>query len=203
VNAHAVNCVPWSEWITVSGSRRPWTSVVHERGVAAPVDRPAHGPAAEQVQDDAAVDLSLGRSVLGDVGQPHLVRPRRPEPSLDEVLAGGDVEALLGTWEPPQSQAAHQLLHELVVDDQALLDLECGLHPQDPVGATGALMDVLDRVFQQHVSDLAVRDLAELDVVVGGAVEPDVCARSALRVAQVVQPSDNLVLAFGSDLPCS
>jgi hypothetical protein len=109
---------------------------------------------------------------------------RRPEPSLDEVLARGDVlqvpHTLSWSGQPPQSQAGHELLHELVVDDEALLDLQGGLHPQDPVGATRPRVDVLDGVFQQHVSDLAVRDLAELDVVVGGSVEPDDTARAAL-----------------------
>jgi hypothetical protein len=56
---------------------------------------------------------------------------------------------------------------------------------------------------KEQVSDLAVRDLAVLDVVVGRAVEPDDGAAAPLRVAQVVQRSDNLVLAFGSALPAS
>ena len=64
-------------------------------------------------------------------------------------------------------------------------------------------MDVGDGVGQQEATDLAVVGLSELDVVVGRAVEADDLAGEALGVAQVVQPSDNLELAFGSAPPSS
>ena len=64
-------------------------------------------------------------------------------------------------------------------------------------------MDIGDRVGQQQVADLAIGWLVELDVVVGRAVETDDLAGAALGVAQVVQPSDNLVLPFGSTAPSS
>jgi hypothetical protein len=49
-------------------------------------------------------------------------------------------------------------------------------------------MDVRNGVGEQKTPDLAVVGLAELDVVVGGAIEADELAGVALRVAQVVQP---------------
>ena len=64
-------------------------------------------------------------------------------------------------------------------------------------------MDIGDGVGQQEATDLAVVGLFELDVVIGRAVEADELAGVALGVAQVVQPSDNLELAFGSTAPSS
>jgi len=64
-------------------------------------------------------------------------------------------------------------------------------------------VDVRDGVGQEEAPDLAVVGLSELDVVVGGAIEVDEPAGVALGVAQVVQPSDNLELAFGSAAPSS
>ena len=64
-------------------------------------------------------------------------------------------------------------------------------------------MDVGDGVGQQEATDLAVVGLSELDVVVGGAIEADDLTGEALGVAQVVQPSDNLELPFGSAPPSS
>ncbi len=71
------------------------------------------------------------------------------------------------------------------------------------VGASGAGVDVGNGVGQQEASDLAVVGLAELDVVIGGAIEAHDLTGPALGVAQVVQPSDNLDLPFGSAAPSS
>ena len=64
-------------------------------------------------------------------------------------------------------------------------------------------MDIRDGVGQQEATDLAVVGLFELDVVVGRTIEADDLAGEALGVAQVVQPSDNLELPFGSTTPSS
>ena len=64
-------------------------------------------------------------------------------------------------------------------------------------------MDVRDGVGQQESTDLAVVGHSELDVVVGRAIQADDLTGEALGVAQVVQPSDNLELAFGSAAPSS
>lgn len=64
-------------------------------------------------------------------------------------------------------------------------------------------MDIGDRVGEQQTSDFAVMGFAELDVVVGRPIEADEPACVTLRIAQVVQPSDNLELPFGSTAPSS
>ena len=58
-------------------------------------------------------------------------------------------------------------------------------------------MDVRDEVGQEQVADLASAGLVELDVVVRRAVEADHATADPFGIAQVVQPSDNLVLPFG------
>ena len=44
-----------------------------------------------------------------------------------------------------EAELAHDLPHQLLVDDQALFDLQGGSDPQHPVGAPGAGVDVGDR----------------------------------------------------------
>ena len=132
---------------------------------------------------------------------------RRGEVALDEVLTGGDVLQVLHPLLRPRqalnAQFAHDPLDQLRVDDEPLFDLQGGSDPQDAVGAPGAGVDVGDGVGQKKATDLAVVGLSELDVVVGRAVETDDRTASTLGVAQVVQPSDNLELPFGSTAPSS
>jgi hypothetical protein len=63
-------------------------------------------------------------------------------------------------------------------------------------------MDVGDGVGEQDVTDLAVGGLVELHLEVGRAAQPDDLTGQAFGIAQVVQPSDNLVLPFGLAPPC-
>ena len=58
-------------------------------------------------------------------------------------------------------------------------------------------MDVRDQIREEEPADLTVVRLFELDLVIGRTGEPDDPAGDTLGVAQVVQPSDNLVLPFG------
>jgi hypothetical protein len=62
-------------------------------------------------------------------------------------------------------------------------------------------MDVGDRIGQHQTAYLAVGRPMVLDVVVRRAAQPDDPARDSFGIAQVVQPSDNLELPFGSAAP--
>jgi hypothetical protein len=101
------------------------------------------------------------------------------------------------------AQLVHDLPHQLVVHDQPLLDLQRGPDAQAAVGAPGSGVNVSDRIGQQQAADLAVGGLAELDVVVGRAVQADQLAGEPLGVTRVVQPSDNLELSVGEAPPSS
>ena len=71
------------------------SGVVDQRGLAASVDRPAHDLSAKGVEHTAAVDLALGRRVLGDVGEPQHVGLVDHKIALHEVLFGGGVHQVL------------------------------------------------------------------------------------------------------------
>lgn len=77
-------------------------------------DRPAHDLATERVDDRAAVDPSVRRAMLGDVGEPDPVRRFGGEPPLDQVVMGGHVRAmppLAAVADPVDAGAAHQPCH--------------------------------------------------------------------------------------------
>ncbi len=59
-----------------------------EAGLHPSVDGVADDPVREQVLDGAPVELALGGAVLGDVGEPDLVRSLRGEVSTGQVVAG-------------------------------------------------------------------------------------------------------------------
>ena len=84
-----------------------------------------------------------------------------------------------------------------------MLKFECGSNAQSAIGATGPLVDLRDGVGQQKVSDVAIGRFVELVLVIGRSIDADDLAAEALGVTQVVQPSDNLELPFGSVLPSS
>jgi hypothetical protein len=58
---------------------------------------------------------------------------------LDEILTRRGVlevlDALAWSREAVDPELTHDLPHELLVDDQSLLDLQRGADPQHPVGA--------------------------------------------------------------------
>ena len=157
-NPQDVNWLPWSEWMTEPGLDPPCLArhhdgVVDEGGLAAPVDGPAHDPAAVGVEDGAAVDLALARRVLGDVGEPEHVGPVHGEVALDQVLFGGLVDqvllAPLRARESLDAQLAHDGEDQLLVDHHVLLSHQGGSDAQHPIGAPGPLVDVGDEALSK------------------------------------------------------
>ena len=172
-----------------------------------PIDGPADHLSRIQIQHGAAIERALGGWVLGDVGEPQLVGLRSSELALDQVLTGRCVlevlHPLLWSRQALNAQLGHDLGDLLLVHDEPMLKFESRPDPQTSVGATGALVNVRDGVGQQQVSDVAVGRLVELVLVIGRSIDADDLAAEALGVTQVVQPSDNLELPFGSVLPSS
>lgn len=101
------------------------------------------------------------------------------------------------------AQFSHDPRDQLLVDDEPLFDLEGSTYAETAIGASGAGVDVGDEIGEEQAADLAVVRLSELDVVVRRAVKADCGTTATFGVAQVVQPSDNLVLPFGSTAPSS
>ena len=90
--------------------------------------RPAHDPAGPYVQDDGAVQPALDGAVLGDVGDPQLVRAVGAELAADQVRVrgGGRVAdraaAVAAPVDPGQPGRAHQALHPLAAAPQVLAE---------------------------------------------------------------------------------
>ena len=62
--------------------------VEHELGAQVVGHRPAHHPAAEDVEDGRQVERSLAGGQVGDVGDPQAVGAARPEVAPDEIGGG-------------------------------------------------------------------------------------------------------------------
>jgi hypothetical protein len=77
------------------------------------VDRPADHPAGEHIQHHTAVHLALPGGVLGDIGNPQLIRCRPVEPALDQIGSGRRIdlatEGLPRSWEAVQALDPHDL----------------------------------------------------------------------------------------------
>jgi len=61
----------------------------HEAGLHSFVDGPADDPVRPQVLDRTAVELSFGRSMFGQVRDPHLIRALRRELAAHQIIVGG------------------------------------------------------------------------------------------------------------------
>jgi hypothetical protein len=89
--------------------------------------------------------------VLGDIGDPQLVRLGAGEVTVDQVsgdLVGLGVAPLGPAGHPRQPSAAHQQRNGVVADHDPAAKAQLGVHPQGAVGATGALVDLDDQVGQ-------------------------------------------------------
>jgi len=71
-----------------------------ERSTRPRVDRPADHPARPGVEDHRAVHLALSRRMLGDIGDPQLIRLVAMKLSLDAVAGGGDARDVTITRAP-------------------------------------------------------------------------------------------------------
>lgn len=61
----------------------------HQRGICLRVHRPAHDPAAERIQDSAAVQPSFSCAVLRYVIDPQLIWSQSVELAIDQIVGGG------------------------------------------------------------------------------------------------------------------
>lgn len=74
-------------WAAVAGGHVQ--RVDYKCGVSLRIHRPAYDPAAERVQDRAAVQSSFSGAVLGDIGDPQLIWGQAVGLAVDQIISCG------------------------------------------------------------------------------------------------------------------
>jgi hypothetical protein len=132
-----------------------------QRGGLVAVDRPAHHPAGEHIQHDAAVHLAFPGGMLGDIGHPQLVWCRPVEATLNQVRGGRDgglaPEGPSGSWQAVQALNPHDLADRLAVDDHAAAIDQLGVDSPPAVGAPRVGVDGPHQLCQPDEPELAWR----------------------------------------------
>lgn len=117
--------------------------------------------------------------MLGDVGDPQLVRSLTRELAVDQVIGGDHAAHASDPRRPRQSVdpgAAHQDRDEPLADLDVHANLQLGMHPAGPVGAPRAQVHLPDQPGQpgQPLSArLGRRDGALSVLVVAGAADTE------------------------------
>ena len=144
--------------------RRHVQRLEHELGAQMIGHRSAHDPAAACVDHNREEQESGPGRHVGDVGDTELVGCIGLESTLDKVrcATSGVVSARsarsLAPRYPCQAHLSHQSSHALVSDINAVLG-ELGVNSRRPVGATAALMNVADALFEDIIGLPAPRRL--------------------------------------------
>ena len=118
---------------------------------------PPDDPAAESVLDRGEVDPALPGAQVGDVGDPQDVGRRRLELSGDEVVGDADAGHPDRRARPLlRNQAgdrglAHQPLHALAPNPNALCQAQLGVDAPRAIDATVGCVDGLDALDQPGV----------------------------------------------------
>jgi hypothetical protein len=138
--------------------------------------------------------------MLGDVGDPELIRARSVELSFDSV--GGDVVGLdplppATPGDARQACSAHQQLDLVVTDEDASAQGELGVDAPAAVDAVGLDMDLGDQVGQHRVSDRALRWRALAMLIEPGLRDAEDLARDLDRHRLCGHHFDGRVPPFG------
>lgn len=132
--------------MTLLGGRRE--RACHQLEGLGRVDRPASHPTREDVKDGEAIDLALSGRVLGDVGEPELVRgwPVEVPPKQVKRYRPRRLGAL--RWSPVRDSLDFQLNHDrangVLAYRVSPAEPKLGGDPGDPVGAARLLVDLGD-----------------------------------------------------------
>ena len=140
---------------TTFGSHRQ--SVDDESSIGTGVDRPTHCHLRTGVEYDTAKDLAFSSWVLGDVGDPELVRQISRELSINQILWGGqwwDIVTFAPSGDALNIGALHNRRHGTVahLDPQPLREVR--VHPHCPVNATSISVHLANDVSEPRVRTL-------------------------------------------------
>jgi hypothetical protein len=142
---------------TVAPPDRHLQRVDDELGAEMISDRVADHPSRPYVEHDRAIHLATVGRMLGDVGDPELVRSIDGKGTIDEIIVR------LGLWITSRTASrstpihardtgeAHQPCDALAADADAGTEAELGMHAWGAVGAARLAVDLDDRLGQVAV----------------------------------------------------
>lgn len=132
-----------------------------ESGLHSTVDGVADDPVRVRVLDGAEIEGALVGAVLGDVGEPQLVRSSSSEVAAHEVVMGwraglGGLAALRFSEPRPPAIGLPVPPHSAVTDFVAVITNFIGEEPVAELGVVAVC--VIDRVRQRSIGPVAVGD---------------------------------------------
>ncbi|GAA1742937.1 hypothetical protein BJ959_001123 [Chryseoglobus frigidaquae] len=147
--------------------------VEHELGAQMVRDRPAHATTREDIDHRSAINPSLARAMLRDVGHPKLVGPIRDELTLHVVLE--HCRQPVATAAPPpammhalQTGLPHQPLHSAMTDRELATQAQFGVHAPNPVGSSRVTVNLMQGCRQCFVGCFSSRWRPRFGCVVAG-----------------------------------
>ena len=98
--------------------------------------------------------------MLGDVGDPQLVRVVAVEPAIDEIVCSGEVGCLPppgSSRDPLKADPTHQQVNRLFADGGAISHCELGVDTPVPVHTSKVRMHLSDRIGEPCVTNRSLR----------------------------------------------
>src|SRR3990172_3009627 len=158
--------------------------------------RPSHDSPAEGVQDHGQVQEAFPRGNVRDVGHPELVRPLRPELSLNQVGSRTSLGiAHRRAWCSPamdalETRLTHQTAHSLATHSDSL-GLELRMNPRYPVGPSGTDMDLPYLRHQNNIAQRPSRPLTLSPRVVPAGGDLQHSAHRGHWISRLVRPHES------------
>jgi hypothetical protein len=180
-----------------------------ELGAAVIAEAPAQDPAAPGVEHERAVDPAFVGAVLGDVGDPELVRAVDCELVVDEIFGGclGRVAlgaaSLASTGDALQACMSHEPLDALAAAANTHADGELGVNSGAAVGASGEGVGFDDQRCQLGISLCSRRGWPALPVVEPGRGQGQQPAAHRDREAVDGEPVHDREDHFGRTFSCA
>ncbi len=131
-----------------------------ERGGRVVADRPADHASAVGVENDRAVHLALAGRVLGNVGQPQLIRAFPTESAVDQIVRARlarHPSSFRRSRATRDARAAHQHRDRVVTNPDPAPEDQLGVHPSGAVAAVGGRVHLADHIGQPRMANRARR----------------------------------------------
>ena len=157
-----------------------------ERGGRVVADRPADHASAVGVENDRAVHLALADRVLGNVGQPQLIRAFPTESAVDQIVRARlarHPSSFRRSRATRDARAAHQHRDRVVTNPDPAPEDQLCVYPSGAVVAVGGRVHLADHIGQPRMANRARRWRPASPHVVASARHPEHPTRNLNRQA--------------------